>query len=170
VRLFFFSLLFACSPKWSSVADCEKETEVSLADSCYGEVLPDLFRTDPNGADQLVQARIQDPMVRDFVYLTVTREIDPSTYRWCERMQEKVLIERCRVIVGRPHLHEALKIEANGGTVQDMTDSIVGGNNKRQNAGSDVPDTTQQDQGRQGNSQPGKGNSQPVRNAPPRPQ
>jgi len=163
VRLFFFSFLFACSPKWSSVADCEKETEVTLADSCYGEVLPDLFKTDPDGADQLVQAKIQDPMVRDFVYLTVTREIEPSTYRWCDRMEESVLIERCRVIVGRPHLHEALKIEASGGSVDEITDSIMGGSSQRQGAGSDKPAAVPRGKGRQGN-------SQPVRNAPPRPQ
>ena len=161
MRLFFFSLLFACSPKWSTVADCEKETETTAADSCYGEVLPDLFRTDPDGADTIAQSKIQDPMVRDFVYLTVTREIDPSTYRWCERMQEAVLIERCRVIVGRPHLHDALKIEANGGTVEEMTERIQGGNqNAKEPVASPPPGPSPRNQN-------GK---KPILDSPPRPQ
>lgn len=92
----------------SSLEDCAEVSDPQRRDECYAEFLPERFRTDPEGAASMVEERIADPAVRDFVYLAVTRRVDPSTDRWCERIQEPALDQRCRVIVSRPHLHREL--------------------------------------------------------------
>jgi hypothetical protein len=76
-------------------------------DECYAAQLPELFLTEPRAASNMVQERIDDPLVRDFVYLTVSRDLDPAGGRWCERISSEVVAERCRVLVRRPHLQRA---------------------------------------------------------------
>jgi hypothetical protein len=85
------------------------------ADACYVETAAAAFRADPVAADAAVQARVQDPQLRDFIYLTVTREVDPTTPRWCDKMQDRTLKERCMVLVSRPHLHRELLGGPGGG-------------------------------------------------------
>lgn len=87
--------------------DCEGLAAGKDRDECYAQVAPEVFRRDPKLGDEIAQ-RIEDPMIRDFVYLTVTREIDPGSPRWCEKIEEDALESRCRVLVSRPHLHREL--------------------------------------------------------------
>ncbi len=102
-------ILIACSlGEPSTPSDCESKLSAGAKDECYAKVAPDLFRTDPAAGQKLVEENIADVTVRDFVYLKVTREVDPSTTRYCERIQDRVLADRCRVLVSRPHLHRGL--------------------------------------------------------------
>lgn len=99
----------ACNgPAPSALEDCRTLGSASARDECLATWLPDRFRSDPDGAARITEEEITDARVRDFVYLTVTRRVDPGSYRWCDRIQEKVLEERCRVLVSRPHLHREL--------------------------------------------------------------
>lgn len=107
--------LIACSPSEPSVpADCEAVLSSSAKDECYAKVAPEIFRTDPAAGQSLVEEKITDVTVRDFVYLKVTREVDPSTTRYCDRIQDRVLADRCRVLVSRPHLHRGLATPPGG--------------------------------------------------------
>jgi hypothetical protein len=102
-------LLVACGfgePKSSK--DCERIGNAANRDECYAKVLPELFRTDPNQAESITDSQVSEKQIRDFIYLTVTRQIDPGSYRWCNKIEEPALNERCRVIVSRPHLHKEL--------------------------------------------------------------
>lgn len=99
---------------WSSIDDCEKLSAGAKADECWAEYAPDVFREDPARGIEIVEQKIQDPRVQDFVWLTVTREVDPGSYKYCDRIEEEALAERCRVLVSRPHLHREL-IKGQGG-------------------------------------------------------
>ena len=72
--LFPLVLATACGgAKWSSIDDCEKLSPGAKADECWAEFTPDVFRQDPQRGIELVEQKIQDPRVKDFVWLTVTR-------------------------------------------------------------------------------------------------
>ena len=102
-------VLLGCGPThYSTVAQCEALKSGAAQDSCWAEVLPPLFRTDRTAADGLTQTRVSDVRVRDYIYLTVTRDVDPGTMRYCEQIHEAAIKERCRVLVSRPHLHREL--------------------------------------------------------------
>ncbi len=101
-------LVSACDAGWEKIEDCAEERSVERRDECYAELLPELFRSDPEGAARMVEERIEDARLRDFVYLEVTRKVDPGSYRWCREIEEELLAERCRVLVSRPHLHREL--------------------------------------------------------------
>ena len=109
-------LLWACSGSApTSLADCETMKPGPQADECWAKFLPELFRTDPQRASEQVEKQVQDQRVRDFIWLTVTREVDPGSYKYCEKIEESPLAERCRVLVSRPHLHRELSKERGGG-------------------------------------------------------
>jgi len=113
--------LFGCGGSevpvsWTGPEDCEARDPGPLTDECWAAVLPDLFLEDRARAEKLVDARIQDVRIRDFVWLTITRDVDPGSYRWCDRIEDKALADRCRVLVSRPHLHREL-VRQKGGKV-----------------------------------------------------
>ncbi len=93
---------------WSSIDDCDAISAGAKADECYAEYAADVFRTDPERGIKIVEEKITDQRVKDFVWLTVTREVDPGSYKYCDRIEEEALAERCRVLVSRPHLHREL--------------------------------------------------------------
>ena len=102
-------LLMACSPThYTTVAQCEGIASGAGQDTCWADVLPTLFRTDSAKADGLTQTRVSDVRVRDYIYLTVTRDVDPGTMKYCDKIQEPAMKDRCRVLVSRPHLHREL--------------------------------------------------------------
>lgn len=102
------ALLLACTTKPPTrPEDCEG-LDGAARDECYAVVLPELFRTDPARGIALTESAVTDPTVRDFVWLTVTRDVDPNSNKYCDRIQDSVLAERCRVLVSRPHLHRGL--------------------------------------------------------------
>ncbi len=88
----------------AEVGDCAALGSAEARDACWAGVAAELFRDDPAAASGLVEERIADPLVRDYVYLEVTREGDPAGGRWCERISAPVVAERCRQLVQRPHL------------------------------------------------------------------
>lgn len=109
------ALSFSCGPSWSSAEDCEALDRGAGADECWATYAPSVFRTDRARGEKIVEERISDSRVRDFVWLTVTREVDPGSYRYCDRIVEDALAARCRVLVSRPHLHREL-VKDGGGT------------------------------------------------------
>ena len=103
-------LLVACGGggRWSGPADCEPLTGAT-ADECWATHAPAVFASDPARGVAIVEHKVSDTHVRDYIWLTVTREVDPSSYQYCDRIVEQALADRCRVIVSRPHLHRELK-------------------------------------------------------------
>lgn len=102
-------LLTACSgatPR--SVEDCAGLGDPTARDDCYARLLPEVFRVDPAKGIELTESAVTDPTVRDFIWLTVTRDVDPNTNKYCNRISDAVLADRCRVLVSRPHLHRGL--------------------------------------------------------------
>ena len=96
---------------------CAELSSVSARDECYFAIVPDLVRRDPQRGEEAA-SRIQDDSIRDFTYLTVTREVDPGSTRWCEKIKEPTISARCRVLVSRPHLHRELLKESGGEPVE----------------------------------------------------
>ncbi len=98
-------LSVACAPaEPKSAADCDGVMGESAKNECYAKVAPAEFKADPAAGVAMVEEKITDQAVRDFVYLQVTREVDLSTLKYCERIKDEVLEDRCRVLVSRPHL------------------------------------------------------------------
>lgn len=92
----------------STLEECGEVGDEGARNECYARFLPERFRQDADEAATMVESLITDVEIRDFVYLTVTRTVDPGTYRWCERIQADAIEARCRVLVSRPHLHREL--------------------------------------------------------------
>ncbi len=116
---FVLALLVACTGArdWSGPDDCKALGAGADRDECWARHAPALFKEDADKGVQTVEAQVGDPAVKDFIWLTVTREVDPSSYKYCDRIVEPTLAERCRVLVSRPHLHRELlrDREATGG-------------------------------------------------------
>lgn len=90
----------ACGP-----ADCAARAAGPDRDACYLDQAPALFRADFEAAAAAVERDVGDPLSRDLIWLTVSREVDPSNARTCARIGDAQLAERCRAYVSRPHLH-----------------------------------------------------------------
>lgn len=92
----------------STPEDCAGIGDVARRDDCYAQVAPAVFRTDPKAGVALVTTGVSDQTVRDFIWLEVTRDVDPNTDQYCQRIVDAALKERCMVLVSRPHLHRGL--------------------------------------------------------------
>lgn len=102
-------LLLACSGGTPTTPeDCAGIGDLARRDDCYARVAPEVFRADPPAGVTLVEERVSDPTVRDFIWLEVTRDVDPNTDQYCRRIVDAALKERCMVLVSRPHLHRGL--------------------------------------------------------------
>ncbi len=109
--ILWFTILAACGrPVPSGPEDCEGLSPGANADACWTAVIPALARTDPERASQYAEERVADDQTRDFLYLQLTRDVDPGNARWCHRIREKMIQDRCTVLVRRPHLHRALGV------------------------------------------------------------
>lgn len=108
-------LLAACGGSGGTTYDDPEQCKAMPAgaerDECWAATAAELFRSDPQNAEAIIMEQVQDPKILDFIWLTVTREVDPGSYRYCEKIQEPALAERCKVLVSRPHLHRALQQE-----------------------------------------------------------
>ncbi|MEC7948460.1 MAG: hypothetical protein VX265_12920 [Myxococcota bacterium] len=104
------ALLLACNgtQEWSGPDDCKALSAGTARDECWVRHAPELFRKDANAGVAAINEQVQDQTVKDFIWLTVTREVDPSSYKYCDRIVEPAMAERCRVLVSRPHLHREL--------------------------------------------------------------
>ncbi len=123
-------LALACSGDTAHYDDpdqCRAMDAGADRDECWAAVAPQLFREDPVAAQQTIIDQVQDDKVRDFIWLTVTREVDPGSTRWCELIQDPALAERCKVLVSRPHLHRALQEEHGGAAGQPPPGGRRGG-------------------------------------------
>jgi hypothetical protein len=113
VGYLWIAIVAACGRSVPSDAkDCEGLAKGDRADECWAAVIPTLARTDPDLAVKVAEERVTDDQTRDFLYLQITREVDPGNARWCNRIRERIVQERCAVLVRRPHLHRALGVEA----------------------------------------------------------
>ncbi len=92
---------------WRTEADCTALEDPARRDDCYAQVAVGVFRASTERGEALLEA-VGSPLVRDYILLAVTREVEPTTFRWCERIENEVLAERCRSFVHRPHLHREL--------------------------------------------------------------
>ena len=91
--------------------DCRSMSAGAKRDSCFVEHAVELFQRDQDLGTSTVAYEVSDSDVRDFIWLTVTRDVDPSTDQWCRRIESEAIAERCRVLVRRPHLHRAIEEE-----------------------------------------------------------
>jgi len=115
MRNVFFCFMLGCgaTPNWSSYEDCQDLEMGAEGDDCWAQHAADFFRdaeseSDRLAAEERIVARVEQTAVRDYIWLTITREVDPASYRYCEMIESPPLSERCRVLVSRPHLHREL--------------------------------------------------------------
>ena len=54
---------------------------------------------------EIMQQEISNDNVRDYLWLEVTRKVDPTTTKFCQLIQSQTLLKRCQTLVSRPHLH-----------------------------------------------------------------
>ena len=99
------TILLSCGPDGSDASSCSGLAEGPKRDDCWSVHILDAFRKDPVHAEKIVEKEIEDPQIQDFIWLKVTREYNPSTRRYCEKIRDRALAERCTVLVSRPHLH-----------------------------------------------------------------
>jgi len=104
------ALALACTgtQEWTGPADCEALSAGADRDGCWVRHAPALFKEDATKGVRLVEEQVQDQTVKDFILLPITREVDPTSYKYCDRIVEPAMAERCRVLVSRPHLHREL--------------------------------------------------------------
>ena len=104
------ALALACTgaQEWTGPDDCKALSAGADRDECWVAHAPALFKQDAAAGTRLVDEQVQDQTVKDFIWLTITREVDPTSYKYCDRIQETAMAERCRVLVSRPHLHREL--------------------------------------------------------------
>ncbi|MCP4810666.1 MAG: hypothetical protein GY913_18375 [Proteobacteria bacterium] len=103
-------LLLACQPdpeSWHVAADCESLSDAAVQDECWLKVSVEVAKTDQAAGEALVD-KIQDPLVKDYAWHSLTRDVDPTSYKYCEKIENDKLADRCRVLVSRPHLHPHL--------------------------------------------------------------
>jgi hypothetical protein len=102
-------LALACRPSTPTTPEaCASLASDAEQDECYLTVLPSIFKLDPQRAVALTEQSVHDAATKDFIYLTVTRDIDPNSDKYCDRIVDARLKDRCRVLVSRPHLHRDL--------------------------------------------------------------
>jgi len=92
---------------WDDPADCRALTDVTWRDECFSRVAVEVFRADRAAGEALV-GEVADALVRDYIYLAVTREVDPGSPKYCRMIERKELRSRCEMLVRRPHLHREL--------------------------------------------------------------
>ncbi len=92
---------------WSGPEDCRALSDVPWRDECFSQVAVQVFRRDRAEGEALA-LEVSDPLVRDYIYLAVTREIDPGSPKYCRMIELVELRARCEMLIRRPHLHREL--------------------------------------------------------------
>ncbi len=93
---------------WSTPDDCEPLAPGRARDECRAAVAAEVFRADLGAGERWV-AGISDTLLRDYAWLTVTRDVDLRGKRYCDRIETPELAERCNTLVSRPHLLQQLQ-------------------------------------------------------------
>lgn len=91
--------------------DCRQLSAGKDRDTCFVTHAVELFKRDQDLGTSTVVHEVTDPLVRDFIWLQVTRDVDPTSDQWCQRIESEAIAARCRVLVRRPHLHRAIEAE-----------------------------------------------------------
>lgn len=102
------SLVGCSTPAPTNPEGCMELGSATARDECFLLLLPSIFKTDPARGIELTLSSVSDPATRDFVWLTVTRDVDPNSDKYCNRITDTLLKDRCKVLVSRPHLHRNL--------------------------------------------------------------
>ena len=113
MKILFYTLvmtsILACqsTPKasWSTQEDCAALPAGDVKDDCFGHFIVDIFKSDPKRGMQIMQQEISNDRVRDYLWLEITRKVDPTTTKFCQLIQSQTLMKRCQTLVSRPHLH-----------------------------------------------------------------
>ena len=114
--MIFFVLLCCGGTSWSSAEDCRNLPKGDNKDNCWSVHLVDFFQQDRREGMRIIREDISSSRVQDFLWLEVTREIDPTTIKYCKEIKASAVAERCRVLVSRPHLHrDVLRNKGSGG-------------------------------------------------------
>ena len=104
----FLAFLFACSEsnrQPTSPEACEKMGMGAQKDDCWSEHAITIFHQDESRGVALVETQITDQRIADYIWLTVTRDYNPSSKVYCNKIADSALKKRCLVLVNRPHLH-----------------------------------------------------------------
>jgi hypothetical protein len=168
------ALIIACGgpQDWSGPADCEALSAGANKDECWAQHATTVFKEDVDRGIKIVEEQVGDRNVQDFIWLTITREVDPSSYKYCDRIQETALAERCRVLVSRPHLHRELLRDREGGAEGPPARGPGGQGGHSPKGGGPPPPQggakgPQGGSGGQGAGQPPAGGPQPTGGTPP---
>jgi hypothetical protein len=117
-------LTLACpspSASYDSPEACAALSAGDQRDECWSLQAVALFqanRNQPDVAEQIIAEQVSSPDIQDFIWLEVTKGFAPQSYRYCERIQNGALKDRCKTIVSRPHLHRELLQAPEGGANQ----------------------------------------------------
>ena len=90
---------------WSTQEDCVALPAGDVKDDCYGHFIVDIFKSDAKRGMDIMQQEISNDSVRDYLWLEITRKVDPTTTKFCQLIQSQTLMKRCQTLVSRPHLH-----------------------------------------------------------------
>ena len=90
---------------WNTQEDCANLATGDVKDDCYGHFIVDIFKSDAKRGMEIMQQEISNDNVRDYLWLEVTRKVDPTTTKFCQLIQSQTLMKRCQTLVSRPHLH-----------------------------------------------------------------
>jgi hypothetical protein len=89
----------------TSPEECMAMKKSDRRDDCWAQQAVSLFKSDEEKGLKMIESQISDPKIADYIWLTVTREHNPMTQKYCDRIRNGDLKERCLVLVRRPHLH-----------------------------------------------------------------
>lgn len=105
--LLIFSLFFGCTGEkvWETQEDCHQLEKGDIKDDCWSNFIVDVFAGDRKSGAKIMEDQISNSKVRDFLWLEITRKVDPSSMTYCKEIKDKTLLERCKTLVSRPHLH-----------------------------------------------------------------
>jgi hypothetical protein len=114
-----FLIMLACtSQSWKNAEDCAQLPMGIDKDNCWSVHLVELFAEDSQQGFSIIENEVSSVKVQDYLWLEMTREVDPTTMTYCKKIIDKALMERCRMLVSRPHLHrDILRGKENSGGV-----------------------------------------------------
>jgi hypothetical protein len=92
----------------SKPEDCAGLSAGKSRDECFLSIVQPVFKKDAEAGIAMVEKEIADPVTKDFAWYTVTKDVDPASNKYCDRIKDQTLAGRCRQIVSRPHLHRGL--------------------------------------------------------------
>jgi hypothetical protein len=95
-------LLLACQGEPVTVAECATLSRPAEVEDCRLRLVQPLI--DDDDALDAALAEIDDPGSRDLLLLRLAISDPPRAARLCRRVQTEGAKERCRQVLGRPHL------------------------------------------------------------------